>query len=431
MNDITLHKLLLEQIQLLLEARIDFLEDKYVLKPEEKTDGKKLNKRDFDKLAEVDPTKTKESLEWLIRKYLAEKGDNPRQWWEDSYKITEALELFSKVKKSNRLEPNQKDINQYKTTSDFIKTMGTVADKLTTAEKEAGTSWTEKYKALRLPGEAPGGFLVWMIPQAPTLPEQRAEFFKQYYPISCDLGSGTKWCTATGKTDNWFRVYTKKSPLYIFLSKTDPNERYQIHYNGNSTQVMDILDEPYKGKYVPGFINYIAAKTGNIPPDTLGEFMPQLDPIDKLSTGNEIYKVGPKYYLKIGNSYAYLGFDKKVKDQNNMVIDPKALIKQPLIAFVSWLLDKGEAVDGLTKLLTGNAPDAPEGKNYTINGGLNLEGAEFTKLPNGMHIKGNVSLADSRIQEIPNNFKVDGDLDLTGTKLQPKADTEVAGEILR
>jgi len=64
---------------------------------------------------------------------------------------------------------------------------------------------------------------------------------KDLYGASCELGSGTEWCTATGKTRQFFEEYISSGPLFIFI-KPGSNEKYQFSYENN--QFMDKYDTP-------------------------------------------------------------------------------------------------------------------------------------------------------------------------------------------
>ena len=56
---------------------------------------------------------------------------------------------------------------------------------------------------------------------------------KDLYGTSCELGSGTEWCTATGRTRKHFDDYIAKGPLFIFI-KPGSDEKYQFSYEDNS-----------------------------------------------------------------------------------------------------------------------------------------------------------------------------------------------------
>ena len=58
---------------------------------------------------------------------------------------------------------------------------------------------------------------------------------------ACYWGEGTTWCTAAPGA-NWFAKYNQEGPLYIFINKKDPSEKYQLHWQ--SDQFMDVNDQP-------------------------------------------------------------------------------------------------------------------------------------------------------------------------------------------
>ncbi|HUW47464.1 MAG TPA: hypothetical protein VMW36_01815 [Patescibacteria group bacterium] len=60
---------------------------------------------------------------------------------------------------------------------------------------------------------------------------------------ACELGKGTKWCTAAPGLDYYEQYHTEEDPLFIFVNKRYPErERYQFHYG--TAQFMDIHDVP-------------------------------------------------------------------------------------------------------------------------------------------------------------------------------------------
>ena len=91
--------------------------------------------------------------------------------------------------------------------------------------KDKGVAKDDKYASLRI-GEV-DGFTVYKIPQG----------LKNLKQASCDLGSGTEWCTAhSGAT--YFEQYIDEGPLYIF--DNGKGEKYQFHFE--SEQFMDKND---------------------------------------------------------------------------------------------------------------------------------------------------------------------------------------------
>ena len=61
------------------------------------------------------------------------------------------------------------------------------------------------------------------------------------YAASCKLGQGSKWCTASTETSEYFDDYSREGDLYIILNKHNEKEKYQFHFKSGS--YMDINDE--------------------------------------------------------------------------------------------------------------------------------------------------------------------------------------------
>lgn len=61
------------------------------------------------------------------------------------------------------------------------------------------------------------------------------------YAASCKLGQGSKWCTASTETSEYFDDYSRVGNLYIILNKHNEKEKYQFHVHSGS--YMNINDE--------------------------------------------------------------------------------------------------------------------------------------------------------------------------------------------
>lgn len=63
------------------------------------------------------------------------------------------------------------------------------------------------------------------------------------YAASCKLGQGTSWCTASTESDYYYEYYRGNygGEYYINISKKDPEEKYQFHFE--SGQFMDKDDD--------------------------------------------------------------------------------------------------------------------------------------------------------------------------------------------
>lgn len=57
---------------------------------------------------------------------------------------------------------------------------------------------------------------------------------------ACELGKDTEWCTAAPGLTYYEDYYSKDDPLFIFINKANPREKYQFHYG--SSQFMDRHD---------------------------------------------------------------------------------------------------------------------------------------------------------------------------------------------
>ena len=223
-------KLLEVYAKIINEASIDQLRSQFV-------DTKKISPQDFEKITKATGNQGAYAT-WLTKKVtdkvnasgkLDPKNGEPLIKAEDIYKWEEYFQIFNRRKKSFPYA----DINSYKTQSDI----GEFIEKATELKnqedkdptKKKGVSKTDKFSDLKI-GEV-DGFEVYEIPKGR----------KDLYNTSCELGSGTEWCTATGKTSSYFKQYIDQGPLYIFM-KPGSDEKYQFHFE--SGQFMDKDDQP-------------------------------------------------------------------------------------------------------------------------------------------------------------------------------------------
>ena len=159
---------------------------------------------------------------WLTSRVAGTKKAKPIIKKEDISKYKKHLETF----KRNKREYPLKDINMVKDQNaldDFIKKSREIqAREEEDISQQKGVSKSEKYTKLKL-GEV-DGYEIFKFPKGS----------KELYGASCELGSGTDWCTATGNTDNFFQDYISKGDIYIIISKSNPKEKYQFHYETDS-----------------------------------------------------------------------------------------------------------------------------------------------------------------------------------------------------
>jgi len=162
-------------------------------------------------LEDMDPTPNKQYMVWLANQYISGKFR-----LEDSGRIQELLTNFGTIK--SRLP--EKDIGKYDLHSLEDTIDRAMGSELGSAEAlSSGTFPVVPDSEVLYNG--PLGQL--------AIPETKK--------ASCELGSGTKWCTAA-KSDNMFTHYNRQGPLYIWRDKD--GSKYQFHFP--STQFMDRRD---------------------------------------------------------------------------------------------------------------------------------------------------------------------------------------------
>ena len=202
--------------EIITEVSIDQLKTQFV-------DAGKISSEDFKEITDATGNKSAYAT-WLTKKVADETIKS-----EDISKYKKYFSIFDRNKKSYPYS----DINQYKTTNDisqFIKTSVEIANKETKdPSQQKGVARSDKYKEFYM--GSVDGFDVYESPKGR----------KDLYGVSCELGSGTEWCTATGKTKSYFNKYISSGPLFIFI-KPGSEEKYQFSYEGE--QFMDKDDTP-------------------------------------------------------------------------------------------------------------------------------------------------------------------------------------------
>ena len=202
--------------EIITEVSIDQLKTQFV-------DAGKISSEDFKEI--IDATGNKSAYATWLNKKVADETIKS----EDISKYKKYFSIFDRNKKSYPYS----DINQYKTTNDisqFIKTSVEIANKETKdPSQQKGVARSDKYKEFYM--GSVDGFDVYELPKGR----------KDLYGVSCELGSGTEWCTATGKTKSYFNKYISSGPLFIFI-KPGSEEKYQFSYEGE--QFMDKDDTP-------------------------------------------------------------------------------------------------------------------------------------------------------------------------------------------
>jgi len=173
---------------------------------------------------------------------------------EDVYKYKEYFDIFDR----NKNKYTKKDINQYKTSNDLKEFLSKTLEIKELNEKDSSTikglNKEDKYSSFKI--GSTDGFNVYMLPKDK----------EENYNVSCDLGSGTEWCTSTGNTNKYYDDYIKKGPLFISIKG---NEKYQFSFEDNmfmdknDNDIFDDDDELKNKPYIYNIFKLIQNKYPN------------------------------------------------------------------------------------------------------------------------------------------------------------------------
>ena len=152
---------------------------------------------------------------------------------EDADQIKTALTNFERMKP--QLQPNERDIGRYKSFYRFEDFVDSKLDPELKAEIENELLNRSDVKVLY---NGPMGTVA--IPHS--------------HEASCELGRGTKWCTAQTNNDDWFNSYNKSNDLIIYNEKPG-NAKYQFHVGIYSTEARDARDRSIPYSQLSNFLN--------------------------------------------------------------------------------------------------------------------------------------------------------------------------------
>lgn len=200
-------------------------------------------------LENADPTTNKEYMQWLAKVYA-----NQGVKLEDiSTRGNSALRQYHLYKFDKILPPELRDIGR-----------------LTFADLEGVYSNAELRQAYNAKQEQD---------RAKTTPRGDAETVFENDKVrvvhpkdqeaACYYGQGTRWCTASTGSSNYFDSYNRSGPMYILLPKQPKyeGEKYQLHFE--SGQFMDEGDNQ-----VDSIVDLLAGRFG----DDLVEFFMRVEP---------------------------------------------------------------------------------------------------------------------------------------------------------
>ena len=211
--------------ELLLEYRRDVTQQKLAKELDVIANNEHTTPEDVLVQAEaMDPTKNKQYVLWLVKQLVKKQFR-----LEDAPRVTELLKNFISVK--NRLPLDQRDIGRF----DFYK-LDDLIDKTMNIELEKDNATSNGTFPV-----VPDSKVLYNGPLGQLAVPETEE-------ASCELGRGTKWCTAAEK-NNMFDQYSDKGPLYVWRDKN--GEKYQFHFE--TAQCMDSKDHPIDDKTLQYF----------------------------------------------------------------------------------------------------------------------------------------------------------------------------------
>lgn len=389
----------------LLEVSVEQLKQQFV-------DSGKISDKVFEEIITSSGGKSA-YVTWLVKKVVDKIIKE-----EDVYKYKNYINTFER----NKNKYLYKDINQYKTSEDVSKFINTSLE-IIGREKEdpssiKGIDKKSKYKEFEL-GNV-DGFDVYEIPKDR----------KDLYGMSCELGSGTEWCTATGKTKDYFESYISKGPLYIFIKG---DEKYQFSFVAD--QYMDGKDERINIKDYKNFFEFLNKKGANLPL--------KIKLLLKLVLTKEDLHVEGSFFLEEEDGVSelpdnlWVGGDLYIQSSeirelpNNLHVE-EDLSTSNIKKIGNTLFVKGFAglrhssfsklpddvfLGGNVDLYDSKIIELPDSLKH-IHGFLNLNDSEIEKLPNGMTIRGDLCLYRTKIKSLPDDLKVGGHVILTGSKIE-------------
>ena len=164
----------------------------------------------LEQLEAIDPTKNKQYVPWLVKQLAANQFR-----LEDRPRINKLLTDFLSIK--NRLPQEQRDLGRLTLHQlDDIVDQAMSVDLATDKQQAPATGTFPVVPGSKVLYNGPLGQL--------AIPETEE--------ASCELGRGTKWCTAA-RENNMFDVYNDESPLYVWRDKN--GEKYQFFFGAETS----------------------------------------------------------------------------------------------------------------------------------------------------------------------------------------------------
>jgi len=191
------------------------------LEPQQQVD------RVLEKAEAADPTANKKYVLWIVRQFVK----NQLKFEDINEFLEKDIERFHELPKKRKQQLDiETDINRY-TWRDLRKItmkLDKATDLKEPVDAELDYEHIDDMKVLYV-----GDMGQLIIPQTEA--------------ASCEIGSGTRWCTAATQSHNAFSAYSALEPLYVWIpSRKMPEKKqsnkFQFHF-GEGYQFMDENDE--------------------------------------------------------------------------------------------------------------------------------------------------------------------------------------------
>jgi len=184
-----------------------------------------LSRNVLGQIESVDPTPNKKYVLWIVRQFVK----NGLKFEDINELLKVDIERFHELPKQRKQQLDiETDLNKY-----TWRDLREIADKLKkTADLENPIDAKLDYEHIDEMKVLYVGDMGQLI-----IPKTTA--------ASCEIGSGTRWCTAASQSNNMFSSYSNDGPLYVWIpSRKMPEKKssnkYQFHFP--SLQFMDEND---------------------------------------------------------------------------------------------------------------------------------------------------------------------------------------------
>lgn len=170
------------------------------------------------KISKIEPR----YVQWLTKMYIT-----------GQFKLEDASRMKLEMEKFNRLRTRlqRKDINQYKSLPDLYGAMKPFEHVDTKSNRQ-------KDKQMRADLVKSGAVKEFYKDDQIRIVIPKTE------EAACVIGRGTKWCTASTESHNYFDEYNDVGPLYVIY--TNDNRKYQLHitedHHGHEQEMGDEED---------------------------------------------------------------------------------------------------------------------------------------------------------------------------------------------